>query len=91
MSTFTEPSHVFIGSYSDGKRQPAIYDLITKDMTVVKLNISVIDPSYVMCKNGYIYFVEEINNGKVSVVDNSHKLLHTVSAHGKDPCHISIN
>lgn len=58
VSTAAEPAHVFIGSYSDSQKQPSIYDLVTKDMTALKINIPLVNPSYLFIRNKFVYAVE---------------------------------
>lgn len=55
--TVSEPEHAFIGSYSNAQKQPSLYDLVTKDMTALKLNIPLVNPSYVYVRNKFIYVV----------------------------------
>lgn len=38
-------------------------------MTVLKINIPLVNPSYVLCQNNVTYFVEETNKGRLSVMD----------------------
>jgi hypothetical protein len=57
ISTATEPAHVFIGSYSDSQKQPSLYDLVTKDMTALKINIPLVNPSYICIRNKFVYAV----------------------------------
>lgn len=53
----SEPEHVYIGSYSDAQKIPSIYDLVTKDMTALKINIPLVNPSYVYSRNKLLYAV----------------------------------
>ncbi len=55
----SEPANVYIGSYSDGQKRPSFYDLIPKEMTALKINIDLINPSYVLPYKNMIYIVEE--------------------------------
>lgn len=64
-----EPSDVYIGSYSDGQKRPSFYDLIPRDMAALKINIDLINPSYVLPFKNMIYIVEETDNGQLVTID----------------------
>ena len=53
-----EHEHVYIGSYTDNQNQPGIYDLVTRDLTALKINIPCVNPSYVLFRKKYLYVVE---------------------------------
>lgn len=52
-----EHQHVYIGSYTDNQNQPGIYDLLTRDLTALKINIPVVNPSYVLARKKLLYVV----------------------------------
>lgn len=60
-------------------------------MAALKLNIPLMNPSYVLVHNGFTYTVEECNNGRLNVIDGEYNLRQTVQTYGNDPCHIAVN
>ena len=91
MDTSAEPENVYIGSYSDGQKRPSFYDLIPKQMTALKINIDLTNPSYVLPFKNMIYIVEETDNGQLVTIDKEFNVIKTLPTQGNDPCHISIN
>lgn len=82
---------VYIGSYTDNQKVPGVYDLIPKDMTVAKINVPLVNPSFILIRNNFMYAVEEVNNGRINVIDSQHKLIKTILSYGDGPCHLSMN
>lgn len=60
-------------------------------MTALKLNIPLLNPSYVLIRNTWIYVVEETNNGRLNLIDDKYNLVTSVLTYGNDPCHIRVN
>lgn len=86
-----EPDHVYIGSYSDGEKRPSFYDLIPKEMAALKININLVNPSFVLPYKNVIYIVEETEDGRLVTIDSSYAIKSILPTNGNDPCHISIN
>lgn len=82
---------VYISSYTDNQKVPGVYDLNTKDMTVAKVNVPLVNPSFILIRNKFMYAVEEVNNGRVNVINSEYQLIKTVLSYGDSPCHLSMN
>lgn len=52
-----DPDHVILGSYSNSQPLPSLYDFVTKEMTALKINIPLTNPSYVYVRNNHYYVV----------------------------------
>lgn len=82
---------IYIGSYTENKKQPGVYLIKNKDLVINTINIGLVNPSFVLIRNKFIYAVEETNMGRLNVIDSRYQLIRTVQTFGDSPCSISIN
>lgn len=57
---------IFIGSYSDSKPAPAIYELGSDSANPI--DIPLVNPSYIFTRGQFIYAVEETNGGRLNTL-----------------------
>lgn len=86
----SELANIIIGSYTDGKERPSLYLLNSKDHTASSI-LAATNPSYALYSNGFLYVVEEHENGLILTINDKYELVSRVSTMGNDPCHISVD
>lgn len=60
-------------------------------MAALKINVPVVNPSFVITHDKFMYFVEETKRGRLNVMDSQYNIIKTAQTFGDDPCHINLN